>query len=259
MGSSTSRADRRRLHRRSRAGGRTPVDTFDDEDEWRILQGRYFLCLLFEVAATLGMIDVAYTSPVCVRLVFDTMDMDFVSRYDGLRYFRLTALGLYCLDLVESHEIEAPSVRGVLRVTADLRITANLRELPRWAAAVLEGYARKEAAGGWRLDRPHLLAAVESGLSIAALKEFLVELSSRPLPRQVGEFLRDCEARARSLKLRGPGQILECADARLAKRIAGDPRTGQHCMPAGERCLVVPDDAVSAFRRALRKLGYGWP
>ncbi len=36
---------------------------FDGSNDWEILQGRYILCLLFEYAATLGMIDVTYDSP----------------------------------------------------------------------------------------------------------------------------------------------------------------------------------------------------
>jgi hypothetical protein len=35
--------------------------------DWHILQGRYVLCLLFEYASTLGLIDVAYVSPVGAR------------------------------------------------------------------------------------------------------------------------------------------------------------------------------------------------
>ena len=32
---------------------------------WDLLEGRYLLCLLFEYAATLGLVDVAYTHPDC--------------------------------------------------------------------------------------------------------------------------------------------------------------------------------------------------
>ena len=31
--------------------------------DWAIIEGRYALCLLFEYAATLGLIDVAYAEP----------------------------------------------------------------------------------------------------------------------------------------------------------------------------------------------------
>lgn len=237
-----------------------PLDIFREQDLWLMLQGRYVLCLLFEYAATLGMIDVAYTSPLHAREdVGDHTDLDYLSRYDGLRYFRLTPLGLYCLGLAETCEAEAPSVRGVLRVTGDLKVTAAVPELPRSAEVLLDLYARKVSKRVWLLERPALLEAIESGRSPARLREFLTEHSAGPLPRAVEKFLDDCEQRARCLRLEGSGQILECPDARLARRIAADKRTGKHCMLAGERRLVVPDGSVAAFRRALRQLGYGWP
>ena len=237
---------------------RVPLDVFDDENRWALLQGRYVLCLLFEVAATLGMLDVAYTSPVCARLPYDQMDADHISRYDGLRYFRLTNLGLYCLDLAETCDVESPSIRGILRVTADLKITA-LRDVPRSTAVLLELYARKVSDQVWQLERPRLLRAVESGHGTGELRDVLAAHSARPLPAKLNQFLDDCETRAHLLELDGTGQILRCPDARLAKRIASDRRTGKHCLLAGDCRLVVPDGSVTAFRRALRQLGYGWP
>jgi hypothetical protein len=70
---------------------------YEGYHDWEILQGRYVFCLLFEYAATLGMIDVAYVNPAGVRLDFQKMwgtdDLEYLSRYDGLIYFRLNALG----------------------------------------------------------------------------------------------------------------------------------------------------------------------
>ena len=79
--------------------GRTPL--------WTLLQLRYLLCVLFEYCATLGMIDVAFSSPHEARQdlsdQWGTDEMTFLSRYDGLMYFRLTALGAYCLG-VSGHD-----------------------------------------------------------------------------------------------------------------------------------------------------------
>ncbi len=67
--------------------------------DWEILQLRYLLTLLFEYAAPLGMIDVAFITPEGARKDFRDMwgidDLRFLSRYDGLVYFRLTELGAY--------------------------------------------------------------------------------------------------------------------------------------------------------------------
>ncbi len=81
---------------------------YDGYHKWELLQGRYILCLLFEYAATLGMVDVAYISPEDARDDYrgqwGTDDLNFLSRYDGLLYFRLNALGAYCLGLTDSYQ-----------------------------------------------------------------------------------------------------------------------------------------------------------
>ncbi len=64
---------------------------------WNVLAGRYALCLLFEYAATLGALDVAYTDPAGARDdyrdLWGTADLAWLSRYDGLVAVRVNELG----------------------------------------------------------------------------------------------------------------------------------------------------------------------
>jgi hypothetical protein len=64
---------------------------------WGVLEGRYALCVLFEYAATMGMIDVAYTDPAGARDDYRTLwGADYfawLSRYDGLVAVRVNELG----------------------------------------------------------------------------------------------------------------------------------------------------------------------
>ena len=64
---------------------------------WDIIEGRYALCVLFEYAATLGVVDVAYTGPRGARGdyrgLWGTEDRDHLSRYDGLAAVRVSELG----------------------------------------------------------------------------------------------------------------------------------------------------------------------
>ncbi len=236
-----------------------PLDGWDEPRLWLILQARYILCVLFEVMATLGMLDVAYTTPTHAREdTAEVSDLDSISRYDGLRYFRLTPLGLYCLGLAATYAAEVPDVSGSLRVQTDLTIVAAT-ELPRSTRLVLDLYAERASDTAWHLERSRLLAAIEAKNSVARFREFLADHVAGPLPESALEFLRDCEERGRCLKLTGAGKIVECPDAALAAKVAGDSRTRKHCMLAGERHLVVPARSEGAFRRALQKLGYGWP
>ena len=64
---------------------------------WNALEGRYALCVLFEYAATLGVIDVAYTGPRGARDDYGQLwgadRYDSLSRYDGLAAVRVNDLG----------------------------------------------------------------------------------------------------------------------------------------------------------------------
>jgi hypothetical protein len=64
---------------------------------WDVLEGRYALCVLFEYAATLGVIDVAYTDPRGARDDYRGLwgadQYPCLSRYDGLAAVRVNDLG----------------------------------------------------------------------------------------------------------------------------------------------------------------------
>jgi hypothetical protein len=64
---------------------------------WGIVEGRYALCALFEYAATMGVIDVAYTDPAGARDDYRELwggdSLAWLSRYDGLVAVRVNALG----------------------------------------------------------------------------------------------------------------------------------------------------------------------
>jgi len=96
-----------------RAVHKTRLEGYDDDDVWLAVQGRYVLCLLFEYAATLGLIDVAYGAPEGARDDYHDMwgsgEVDALSRYDGLGAFRITGLGAYCLGHPDAG---APGGRG---------------------------------------------------------------------------------------------------------------------------------------------------
>jgi hypothetical protein len=64
---------------------------------WDLVEGRYALCVLFEYAATTGLIDVAYTDPHGARDDYRTLwaadQIGCLSRYDGLVTLRVNELG----------------------------------------------------------------------------------------------------------------------------------------------------------------------
>jgi hypothetical protein len=64
---------------------------------WDLVEGRYALCVLFEYAATAGLIDVAYADPRGARQDYRALwgagQLSCLSRYDGLVAIRVNDLG----------------------------------------------------------------------------------------------------------------------------------------------------------------------
>jgi hypothetical protein len=64
---------------------------------WDVVEGRYALCVLFEYAATAGLVDITYTGPRGARDDYRYLcgadELPFLSRYDGLLAVRVNELG----------------------------------------------------------------------------------------------------------------------------------------------------------------------
>ncbi len=237
---------------------------YSDSTDWSLLQERYMRCLLFEYAATLGIIDVAYTEPSIMpksadEYLSDADSMRFFSRYDGLLAFRLTALGAYCLDLTNAYTPPVVEVRQTLRVLPNLEIVVTGEGIASADALVLDLYTQKVSDVVWRLDRPKLFAAIENGNRLQELTEMLETRSIEPLPATVQQFLKDAAERAQGLQYLGAAVLIECTNSHLALLISSDARTKKFCQLAGDRHLVVLSAQESKFRTALRQMGYVLP
>ena len=236
---------------------------YDGYGGWNILQERYLLCLLFEYAAPLGLLDVAYEHPAGARSDFQgqwgTDDLIFLSRYDGLRYFRLTPLGAFILgraDHCESRQ-EEPAIS--LTVLPNRQIRIDQGDLSPDQKLLLENFSEHQGTGLWVLDEARAIKSVEKGAPIAELRAFLAVGDSQPLPESVEGFLTAVEKRGAACVCKGTALLIECISPQLAELIVQNSKTGKLCQRTGERSLVVPVDKEKAFRAALNAIGYGMP
>jgi hypothetical protein len=229
-----------------------------DFSAWPILEGRYTLCVLFEYAATLGLIDVAYSDPAGARDDFRgncaAGDLDCLSRYDGLRAVRMNALGAYALGLAEAYQATGGTER-TLRVLPNLDIVA-LGEIPVADRLVLDAYAERTSDRVWSLTATALLAALDTGRSLGEFSRFLGSRSHTDLPSTVTTLIDDVARRAGRLRDLGMAQLVECANPALATLIANDRKLRTLCRPVGDRHLAIPPEHGTAFRKGLRTLGY---
>jgi len=233
----------------------------DGYHSWEILQLRYLLCFLFEYAAALGIIDVAYIEPTEARNDFGdlwgTDDLEFLSRYDGLIYFRVTQLGAWCLGSVEDYT-PAPILPSVkLSVLPSLQVNVVVGNLSTEESLTLDTWAIESTDKSWRLDRQKAVGAIEKGLDITELRAFLQTREDQPLPETVESFIKTTEKQGKALKISGTALLIDCENAEIAAMIAAHKETTGLCLRAGDRQLVVRLENEEKFRTLIRILGFG--
>jgi len=237
---------------------------YDGSNEFEIIQGRYILAFFMEYLATLGILDIACIPPDLARRDFGRMwgtdDMLSLSRYDGLNYFRINELGAYCLGRSGSFVPPDPEPREIFTVMPNLEVAVSRAQAGLKSDLLfLSRFAEQASDDVWRLSRTSILAAVEEGLSVGEITEFLTANSSGELPGTVQRLLVDAQERARMLTSLGRAGLIQVADPATARLIAGDTGLGKLCLLAGERCLVVKEGDESQFRRKLKELGFVYP
>ncbi|WP_158073136.1 hypothetical protein [Streptomyces kebangsaanensis] len=141
---------------------------YDGHHERPVLQGRYTLCVLFEYAAALGLIDVRHIAPKGARDGFrHTWGADRLqrlSRYDGLLAIRLNPLGAYATGRADDYRPgPAPvGVRSPVRGLPNLDVVAPDGLAPS-EALLLDAFATQSADHVWTLSTASLLKALHAG------------------------------------------------------------------------------------------------
>lgn len=236
---------------------------YRDSHTWNILQGRYILCFLFEYAATLGLIDVAYVPPAEMKSdymhLWGADYLSFLSRYDGLLFFRLTPLGAYCLGISNAYRPARINANVKLSVMPGLTVTVIGGAVPPRAEIMLEPFAERESPNTWRLSKLKSIEALESGRKIEELQEFLEAGEEQPLPQSVESFFKTVKRQSCALRHNGLALLVDCADESIADNLAEHKLTRMLCKRVGATGLAVPVASQERFRKAARIIGYGMP
>ncbi|NBC46794.1 MAG: hypothetical protein GVY22_02135 [Gammaproteobacteria bacterium] len=235
---------------------------YEGNASFEVLEARYTLAYLFEYLATLGLIDVAYVRPYRARPDYYDLwgadNLSFLSRYDGLQYLRLNALGAYCLDLSEHYAAQAAERPPLFRIGPDLQL--ELLRAPEPAEQLqLEQIATPAEADRWQLDPAQLLARGTDADERERSRQFLESSMEGEAPAELSDLLARIDERATALTDAGPARLIQCRDAALAAMLSTDPATAAHCSRAGERHLCVPETKLNAFRKGLAKLDFVLP
>jgi len=243
--------------------GNSQYGHLDEYGDQTMVKTRYILAFLFEYAATLGLIDVAYIHPDGALSDFHGLwgwgmeDTNFLSRYDGLMYIRLNPLGAFAMEMTDVYETAPTEKRAVLTVLPnhDVVVT-DAQALSPADKLFLEKTCQKKSSALWTLTTRTLLEAAQNGTSIQDIKTFLKSRSAQPIPKTVTVLLDDVKKRSTGLEYAGRTHLVACKDAMLQKLVSSDATLSKLCRPAGKKHLVIMPGKEKQFITALVRLGY---
>jgi len=230
---------------------------YDGGDGWDMLQERYIACLLMEYVATLGMVDLCYLHPGDADAPSPGwVDVEWISRYDGLLAFRITPLGSYCLN-PEKGSFTPSKPPSLLRLEVRSNLTIHVVSgTPSPADLIqIESWAEPKEENVWQADPERALASVEAGRAPAEFASYLQERDDQPLPEKMEAFLKKAAEDGHALRRGEPAQLFHCRDAATATLISTS--LSSICQKAGDSTLVVPESKLDSFRKRIRSFGYG--
>ena len=146
---------------------------------WNVVEERYLMCLLFEYAAPLGIIDLIYEHPHQARDDYNDIwgadDLPFLSRYDGIYYFRVTPLGYYILGLADSWETSKLDTGLSISTLSDNHIYLEKGVLLPADQLLLERYTDLVEDDHWIINEKKILKALRKEKNLNRLIDFFAE------------------------------------------------------------------------------------
>lgn len=231
---------------------------------WNIVEQRYLQVFFMEFAATLGLLDIAYVKPDDAPNdyygIWGTDDFSYLSRYDGLLYFRINSLGEYVLGMAsEFCEPEIQVVAG-LDILPNFDIIATDPGLLSPADRLyLSKISEQQTDIQWKLTQERLIAAAESGETCDSIFDYLQSHSRNEIPSTVSAFFREMKSKIIDLKLIGRPYLFRCDNPDHQAMIRLNPQLKKLCLYAGEDHFVILPGNEKKFFKQLNDGGFAVP
>ncbi len=220
----------------------------------------YFRQFVSESLATLGLVDLGYAYPHYLHPELNGSwgldDEVYVTRFDGVKYLRMTPLGRFCLGVDRAYDPPAVEQRELFKVLPNLEIVVTDTVAFSTAdEAMVERFARRKSDAVWKMDRKTILAAMEAGDAPEDILKTLKSGTDVDIPATVSGLLEDTATRAGAATGRKDALIVEFRDEETAALVAHDTAAAKAILCREGKSIVVYRKKLKAFQSALRKLG----
>ncbi len=235
----------------------------DLKDPWRAVQGAYTLVILFEILGSLGALDLAYTEPQHAPPFLEAPTESWqrpitpFTRYDGLTYFRINALGAYLLGHTRRYFLPKSITERFFIVNEDLIFQPTRSTLLPYQRQILPLLGVEDEDGRFKLDKSSWLQAQQLESTLKERKELLLARHDGPLSPTVEDWLERVEADSTALRKGRTMITIQVRRPEVRNAILEDPELRRYCRLLDDRTLLIPSSRERAFVRKVLQLGYG--
>ncbi len=220
----------------------------------------YFRQLLGESFATLGLVDLGYAYPHVLHPELHGSwgldDETYVTRFDGVKYLRVTPLGRFCFGVDRDYEPPEAEQRSLFKVLPTHEIVVTDGTLFSVGdSAMIERFAKRKSDAVWKMDRKSILEALEAGDTPEDILKILRSGTDVEIPETVVSLLEATAELAGAATGRQDGVIVEFRDEETATLIAHDTAAAKVVLCREGRSVVVYRKKLKAFQTALRRTG----
>jgi len=238
------------------------LDSASEYTRWQAVNGQYILAVLMEYLASFGAIDLGYVDPKESGYALgglETFVTRPLSRYDGLKFIRLTPLGAYLLGQTREYALSgAQEMQPLLAFAENLQLTlVRPQALNPNDRLWMERFSARLGENQYRLDPQRTLLSFEEGLKLDDVLSFLELKTLREPPAEVRGFFERLRKRSMLLTRKAETVLFQVKDVELMRSLLSDEILGDLCILAEDHQLVVMANQEDAFRRRLHELEAG--
>ena len=202
--------------------------------------------------AAFGLVEIANK-----ELDTEQFSKTYFSAYDGLEYFKLTALGAYIFGQTETYESEFGQQKNKLQLSEDSLMIFAEGEMG-VLDIMLANFAEKAGANRYRVSHAHFLRNCQTGNDIEKKIALFKKTISTNLPSYWQQQLEAWKQNSQKIKADTSTKIFKIpeTDKELQKIIVQDPVLKGFIFKAEHFNILVQIHNVVKFKARMKELSY---
>lgn len=206
------------------------------------------------ILGVLGVFELYYDYPSINNSLY--LKNGYLSKFDGLKYIKITELGKYCLGRIENYDFQNAKEDGEVILDEDRLIATVIGDAP-VKVMFLERVAQKIAINKYKFTKENFLRGVNNFKDIEdRINEFYAKIT--PEPNETWRvFFEDLIEKSSAIKAENQFVVLKLKnDKELIKTITRDERFKPLMLKGEDFHLLIKSENVSEVISLFKEYGY---